>query len=175
MIIIRKVIMKVTIAMLLAIAVSLLWYFRPSYVKLELVACLQSPSIDVNEGKEDFRSELHWWFIDSYFDLETILFDGHVSPYSNAQINNLKKLKNWGIDFDELGIDFDENNVILAFSREIKKMKFKRAYWFPYHTIGTVRTVMSKNFAPNTIYVYRIPKYDVREDERAFSETFLEK
>lgn len=153
----------------------LLWYFRPRYVKLELLATIQNDRINVNSDAKDFRSEMHWWFIDSYDDLDTKLSEAYVSPDINRLINNSENLELWGINFDELGIDFNNNNVILAFSREIKEMKFKRAETFPYQSISTIKTIMAKKVEPNTIYIYMIPKYDVSEDLRAYTETSLEK
>ena len=45
---------------------------------------------------------------------------------------------------------------------------------FPYKVNSTVKTIMSKEFEPNTISVYKIPKYEVREDLRAYAETSVE-
>ena len=155
---IKIILLIVALIIILFIIMMSLYYFRPQYVDLQLLTFKKDPIININDGKTDFNSELHWWFIDSI-------------PIDFNEIY----LQKWGLNFDELGIDFDKNNIILSFSREIKEMKFNRAYWFPYHKIQTVKTKMSKNFEPNTIYVYIIPKYDVREDMRAYTETYLEK
>jgi hypothetical protein len=156
-------------------AAVLILYSWPHYVKLELAACLQNPSIDVNDGAADFDSEKHWWFIgrrpDSYLEVG----DDEVSPNVDGHgFANLENLERWGVDFDEIGINFDENNAVLAFSRKIKKMKFDGEYWFPYCAASTVRTMMAKEFEPDVIYVYRIPKYVVAEDIRAPTEAYLE-
>jgi len=154
-----------------------LYYFKPHYVDLQLLTFRQDPSININDDKTDFNSELHWWFLDAYPDSNYIPQPDRLSPDSKVEFTDgfINNLKIWGIDFDELGIDFDKNNVILSFSRKITEMKFNRTDSFPYKVISTVKTKMSKNFEPNTIYVYLIPKYDIREDVRAYTETYLEK
>lgn len=155
------------------IATVLGLYFKPRYVELELVKSIHNSEISVNDGKNDFSSELHWWFIKNNPILENSVKLGTVSPdLSNHLIIFVKEnLKDWGIDFDEMGIDFDKNNIIIAFSREIKEMKFKRADWFPYHTVSAVKTIMSKRYNHNTIYVYKILKFDVCEDFRVYTDT----
>ena len=152
-------------------------YFKPSYVDLQLINSVKNLDFKINENKTDFHSELHWWFLDSKPNSNYIPQPDKISPDSKSEFTAgfIENLLKWGIDFDELGIDFEKNNVILSFSREIKEMKFNRANEFPYHKIQTVKTKMSKNFELNTIYVYLIPKYDVREDLRAYTETYLEK
>lgn len=165
---------KLILLIVVLITLLLLWYFRPRYVKLELVTSIQGSNISVNADKTDFRSELHWWFIDEYPDLNIKGMISHVSPEPKILITNIENLREWGVDFDNLGINFDENNVILAFSREIKEMKFNRQDWFPYKSISTVKTIMSKEFEPNTIYVYKIPKYEVCENLKAYTETSVE-
>jgi hypothetical protein len=99
-----------------------------------------------------------------------------MSPGSNHELINLypENLLSWGIDFDELGIDFSKNNVIIAFSREIKEMRFQRRSDFPYPLTPGVKTVMSKEFKANTVYVYKIPKYDVGENLIYRTNTFME-
>jgi len=170
-----KMIPKLILLTVVLIVLLLFWYFRPRYVKLELVTSIQSSNISVNDDKTDFRLELHWWFIDAYPDLNVKGMISHVSPEPDMLITNVESLNEWGVDFNKLGINFDESNVILAFSREIKEMKFNRGDVFPYKAISTVKTIMSKEFEPNTIYVYKIPKYEVREDLRAYTETSVEK
>jgi len=166
---------KMILLMVVLVVMLLFLYLRPRYVKLELVASIQNSNIHVNEDKTDFHSELHWWFIDTYPDLNREGMISHVSPEPDMLITNVESLSEWGIDFEQVGINFDDSNVILAFSREIKEMKFNRGDDFPFESISTVKTQMSKEFEPNTIYVYKIPKYEVREDLRAYTETFVEK
>ena len=170
-----NIITKFDILIILIVLLVSLVYFWPRYVKLDLITTINNERITVNEENKDFNSELHWWFINSYVDSGSDISETYISPKSDLLITNAENLKNWGVDFDELGIDFANSNVILAFSREIKEMKFKRADWFPFHSISTVKTIMSKEFEPNTIFVYKIPKYDVREDLRAYTETTVEK
>lgn len=172
----KKVISTVIIATIMLLVSFGTWYFWPRYVKLELVGTIQNQNIKVNEGGTEFLTELHWWFIESYPGSENHPKMGTLSPDSNRkQIGfNSESLENWGINFNALGIDFNKNNVIMSFSREIKELKFKRSDSFPYQVVSTVKTVMSKEFHPNTIYVYIIPKYEVREDLRAYTETSVE-
>lgn len=165
---------KIAIIITIILLTYLIWYFRPQYVRLELVDKITNSSIDINIGKEGHNSEFHWWFIDSN---ELRASEQTMAPDFNSELVNSypENLLTWGIDFDALGIDFNENNVILAFSREIKEMKFKKADNFPYQVVSTVRTLMSKDFEASTIYVYKISKYNVREDLRAYTETTVEK
>ena len=164
------------VCLIVIMSLFFVWYFTSSYVKLELVLSLHETNFNANSGLDDFRSEIHWWFIDSNPNINIHRL-GTVSPDSGKQANilSIESLKNWGIDFDKLGIDFNKNNVIITFSREIKEMKFKRADTFPFQSTSTVKTIMSKNFNPHSIYIYVIPKYDIREDLRAFTETTIEK
>jgi hypothetical protein len=163
------------ILVLAAAMVALILYSWPRYVKLELAARLQNPSIDVNDGAADFDSETHWWFINRRPDSHLEVGGSEVSPNAYGHgFANLENLERWGVDFDEMGINFDENNVVLAFSRKIKKMRFQRTDWFPYCNTSAVRTMMAKEFEPDVIYVYRIPKHYVCEDSMTPTGAYLE-
>ncbi|MCL2351651.1 MAG: hypothetical protein FWC55_03860 [Firmicutes bacterium] len=180
---ITKMSITVIVSVLIIFALFLTWYFWPRYVQLELVACLQNQNIDVNDNREDFRSEFHWCFYNSNPDLNPDSNKNsliNVSPagctsFDYTLLTNSDTLRNWGVNFDELGINFDKNNAVISFSRQINEMQFNRADWFPYRMVHTVKTIMSKKFDANAIYVYKILKYDVREDMRAYSETSVEK
>lgn len=165
----------IAIIIIAIVAIAAVCIFKPIYVKLELVANIQNKNIDVNEATTDFRSEIHWWFIDAYPDSDYMFRMGHISPAIGDVYHPYSDLKKWGIDFDELGIDFKENNVVLSFSREIVKMKFNRQDWFPYRHNSTVKTVMSKNYMQNTIYIYKIPKYEISLHPEAFSDAIVER
>jgi hypothetical protein len=61
------------IVMLLLIIILLIkWYYRPRYVKLDLVFSNTNPNIGINDNKRDFESEFHWWFLDSKNKIEDI-------------------------------------------------------------------------------------------------------
>ena len=146
----KLVIAVLAVASIAAVVVS--WHFKPAYVKLELVACIQNPFIDVNEGVTDFHSEVHWWFFDGYPDLNYSRTSGDVDPAIGGRLYPyFENLKKWGIDFDELGIDFNTSNAVLSFSREIVKMKAKNKKQFLLDKYSTVSTTMSKKCEPSTI------------------------
>lgn len=149
-----------------------IWYFRPQYVKLNLLAQISESKIDVNANATNFDLESHWCFVSDIgvyknFDIN----DDAIAVEAYPTVENLQK---WGIDFDELGINFNDNNVILSYCREIKEMEFIRANWFPYQITQKVRTIMSNTFIPDTIYIYVIPKYDIGVDLKARTNTCLE-
>ena len=125
-------------------------YLRKLYVDLELIAVVKNENISINNENKCFDSEWHWICIDS-----------------NDRFIKKEDLESWGIDLESLGIDFYKNNVVLAFSREIKQMKFRKKDLFRYRSGYPVMTVMSKEFESNTIYVYKIPKYYVVDDVKA--------
>lgn len=174
---IKNMIVKLIIVVVIFLIFIVVCFFYPRYVKLELVNSIQNKDIVINEDCKDFNLEVHWCVIKSSPDSDYIFGFGEVAPDLRSQIvlANIEYFKDWGIDFDELGVDFERNNVVLAFSREITEMKFKRSDKFPYYTIPTVKTMMSKKFNANTIYVYKIPKYDIREEFKAYTETYVEK
>lgn len=172
----KMTIIKLILIVLIIFILFIIWYFRPQYVKMELITSISNSNININNEKSNFNSEFHWWFIDTKKNISLTASEQTMSPDMSKELVDSypENLLNWGIDFNKLNIDSESNNVILAFSREIKEMKFKRADKFPYNTISTVKTVMSKEFNVNTIYIYKIPKYNVREDLRAYTETYIE-
>lgn len=165
----------VLIVVVIMIILISIYNYRAKYVELELVTSIKNENIDVNSGENEFLREVHWWFINPTS--ENLYHLGQVAPDLESQriVSNPDNLKNWGIDFVELGIDIKKYNVILSFSREIKEMKFNRSNEFPFKPIFTVKTVMSKKTQPNTIYIYKIPKYIVRENLKTYTDTKVEK
>jgi hypothetical protein len=164
------------VILLIVLIIPLVIYFKPKYVELELVMSLHDSKFNLNDESNNFNSELHWWFIDSYSSMDLHKLS-NIAPNSGGLAHNLnlENLKYWGVDFNTLGIDFNKNNIIISFSRKIEVMKFKRAEWFPYKRLSLVKTIMSKKMEPHAIYIYVIPKYEVGEDVRAYTETTVEK
>ena len=167
---------KMTIAVMLAatmVAVAALWCFKPICVELELVACIQNPSIDVNDGVTDFHSEVHWWFVDALPNADYIPGLGDIDPAIGGKLHPyFENIQQWGVGFDE--IDFSINNVVLSFSRGIAKMEVKKKQQFLFNKQSTVSTKMSKIYEPNTIYVYKMPKFKICMDAKAYTDATIE-
>lgn len=143
----------ISIFIILVIFVLIKFYYKIIYVDLELVQFVNSKYISFNKNITEFDSELHWVCIDSTDD------------------EFIEKFKFLGIDFKDLDIDFNKNNIVLSFSREIRYMKFRNKdfinilfgdkYKYP------VTTKMSKDYTSNNIYIYKIPKYYIAEDDKS--------
>lgn len=143
----------ISIFIILIIFLSIKFYYKTIYVNLELVKFVNIQGISFNKNVKEFDSELHWICIDS------------------TDYEFMDKIKFMGIDFRDLDIDFNKNNIVLSFSRKIKYMKFRNKDFFNILFRNKykypVTTKMSKDYKLNDIYIYKIPKYYIVEDDKS--------
>lgn len=63
-------------------------------------------------------------------------------------------------NLNTLNYDLTAYNIVISDGREIVKMKYKRERAFPFKVTNYTKTVLGKEFHPNTLFIYKIDKND---------------